>query len=77
MPLIAFAAELLLSATSELKDGRRKGTFARCLGDTRWLIFADIHLHWRWDSSLIKMNVVAQLCHRVPFPYVSQDFLLR
>lgn len=75
MPIIAFAAGLLLRATSELKDSGRKGTFARRLGDARWLIFADIYLRWRWDGSLIKINVVAQVCHRVPFPYVSQDFL--
>lgn len=37
------------------------------------LISADIHLCWRWDSSLIKMNVVAQLCHCVTFPYVLQE----
>lgn len=45
MSLIAFAGELLLKATSELKDSGRIGAIARCLGDARWLIIADIHLH--------------------------------
>lgn len=73
MPLTTFAEQLWLRATPELKDSGRKGTFSGCLGDARWLISADIHLHWRWDSSLIKMNVVAQLCHCVPFSYVSWE----
>lgn len=38
-------SKMPLIATSELKDSGRKGTFARCLGNTRWLIFADVHLH--------------------------------
>lgn len=74
MLLIALAAGPLLRDTSELKDRGRKSSLVRCLCEAGWLIFG-IHLRCGWGSLLIKMNVVAQLCHCVPFSYVSIEFL--
>lgn len=69
--LNCFCSQLSLRATSELKDSGRKGIFTKYPGDA----------HLCWHSSLLKMgyftqkkmNVVAHLCHCVPFPYVLQE----
>lgn len=65
MPLTAFVAGPLLRDTSELKDRGRKSSLVRCLCEAGWLIFG-IHLPCGWGRLLIKMNVVAHLCHCVP-----------